>query len=603
VHGGVIPFRGTGADALRYVESDRSRADDYYLGAETTVAQFAALDGSGELTAELDLGSGAYAGWVDWKNPLTGESMGKPRRAGSDRRGSPRFMEMVINTPKSLSIAAALQPEVSDALDAAQQDALSEIRRWIALHSVTRVGPLGAQEVVPIEQMHVVGITHRTSRAGDPHRHIHMQIGTRVFAAGKWRGLFTAALFKQQGAIRALGTAVIAASPELADVLNRHGLTLDPVTGEVTELQPFNAVMSKRGEQVGRNLKRLEVAWDAAHPGESMGPVVATRLRAEAWAHERPAKKPTTLAEEAGWLTELREAGYNPATLQRPAPRATVSLDDLSVQEVASRALDRCAAVASAWTAHTVTEHALRIMTEYGVCATPEEVREFVQLATVLALEDCFSILSPDAPRLEHVAHLTSVRVMQAETELRDLITAQVPDWEPKHPGVQRLAKAAGLDAGQTEAAAAVASADPLVIVEGAAGSGKTTTLATAIQAAAEWGGVVWVVAPTKKAADVAHQALGVLADSVAALVHAHGYRWNEDGVWIRLTVGDLDPETGRAYSGPPEAARLRRGGRVVGGEGGGVDHDALRAERQGRAAAHTLDVHGQGADRGVDDR
>jgi hypothetical protein len=51
---------------------------------------------------------------------------------------------------------------------------------------------LGAQEVVPIEQMQVVGITHRTSRAGDPHRHIHMQIGTRVWAAGKWRALDTA---------------------------------------------------------------------------------------------------------------------------------------------------------------------------------------------------------------------------------------------------------------------------------------------------------------------------------------------------------------------------------------------------------------------------
>ena len=61
--------------------------------------------------------------------------------------------------------------------------------------------------------MQVVGITHRTSRAGDPHRHIHMQIGTRVWAAGKWRALDTAALFKQQGAIRALGTAVIAATP------------------------------------------------------------------------------------------------------------------------------------------------------------------------------------------------------------------------------------------------------------------------------------------------------------------------------------------------------------------------------------------------------
>src|SRR5699024_9392941 len=151
-------------------------------------------------------------------------------------------------------------PEGSDALDAAQQDALSEIRRWLAQYSVTRVVSLGAQEVVPVESMQVVGITHRTSRAGDPHRHIHMQIGTRVFAAGKWRGLDTAALFRQQGAIRALGTAVIAASPELASVLDRHGLTLDPVSGEVVELEPFNALMSKRDEQVRRNLDRLKAA-------------------------------------------------------------------------------------------------------------------------------------------------------------------------------------------------------------------------------------------------------------------------------------------------------------------------------------------------------
>lgn len=153
MRGGVIPFRGTGADALRYVEADRARADDYYLGAEATVAQFAALDGSGGVTAEVSLDPAAYAGWVDWTNPLTGEQVGRPRRGGSDRQASPRFMEMVINTPKSLSIAAALHPEVSAALDAAQQDALSEIRRWLAQHSVTRVGSLGAQEVVPVESM------------------------------------------------------------------------------------------------------------------------------------------------------------------------------------------------------------------------------------------------------------------------------------------------------------------------------------------------------------------------------------------------------------------------------------------------------------------
>ena len=578
MHGGVILFRGTGTDARRYVEADRSRADDYYLGADTSVAEFTALDGDGNVTAALGLDPEAYAGWVDWTNPLTGESMGKPRMPGEGRQVSPRFAEMVVNAPKSLSIAAALHPEVSAALDRAQQDAVGEIRRWLAQHSVTRVGPRGKQEVVPVSQLQTVAVSHRTSRAGDPHRHIHFQISTRIWAAGKWRALDTAALFKQQGAIRALGTAVIAAHPDLAEVLDRHGLTLDPVSGEVVELERFNGVMSKRGEQVRRHLERLEAEWEAAHPGETVGPVVSARLAAKAWAYERPAKKPTTLSEEHAWVTELREAGYDPATLRRSASRAPASLDALSVQTVASRALDRCAAGGSAWTRHTVQEHATRIMTEYGVQAAPAEIGEFVGIATALAMEDCFSILPPGAPAPEHVAHLTSLRVVQAETELRDLIAARIPQHDPKHPDVRRAARKRRLDAGQERAAAAVASTDPLVIVEGAAGSGKTTMLAAAIEVAARHGRVSRVVAPTLRAAQVAHDELDVPATSVAALVHAHGWRWNADGVWTRRAPGDTDPETGRTYRGPAEGARLVRGERVIVDEAGMLDQDTAIA-------------------------
>ncbi len=579
MQGGVILFRGTGADALRYVEADRSRADDYYLS-DSTAVQYTVLDASGEAASSRELTADEYAGWVDWINSDTGEQMGKPRLAGSDRQGSPRFAEMVINTPKSLSIAAALHPEVSEALDMAQQDALSEIQRWLAQHSVTRVGPRGKQEVVPVEHMQVVGITHRTSRAGDPHRHIHTQIGTRIWAAGKWCGLDTAALFRQQGAIRALGTAVIAASPELAEVLDRPGLTLDPATGEVTELEPFNSLMSKRGEQVRKNLARLEAAWEAARPGKTMGPVVSSRLTAQAWVHERPAKKPSTLREEEAWLTELREAGYDPDRLTRRPTRVPVSPDDLSVQRIASRALDRCAAAESAWTRHTVQEHATRIITEAGVRATPDELHELIAVATALALEDCFSVLPPDSVTPEHVAHLTSLRVVQVETELRDLITARIPERDPEHVDVREHAAVLGqqLDPGQLAAAAAVASSDPLVIVEGAAGAGKTTMLATAIRATEQHGGSVRVVAPTKRAAEVAHQELGVPAESVAALVHAHGWRWNADGVWTRLAVGDTDPMIGTTYTGPPQAAQLRQGERIVVDEAGMLDQDTALA-------------------------
>lgn len=578
MHGGVILFRGTGADARRYVEADRSRADDYYLGADTSVADFTALDGDGNVTAALGLAPEAYAGWVDWLNPLTGDSMGRPRLPGEGRQGSPRFAEMVVNAPKSLSIAAALHPKVSDAFDRAQQDAVGEIQRWLAQHSVTRVGPRGKQEVVPVSQLQTVAVSHRTSRAGDPHRHIHFQIGTRVWAAGKWRALDTAALFRQQGAIRALGTAVIAANPELAEVLDRHGLTLDSVSSEVVELERFNSVMSKRGEQVRRHLERLEAEWEAAHPGETVGPVVSTRLAARAWAYERPAKKPTTLREERAWVTELREAGYDPNTLRRPARRAPAALDDLSVQTVASRALDCCAAGSSAWTRHTVQEHATRIMTEYGVQAAPAEIRDFVQVATSLAMEDCFSILPPGAPAPEHVAHLTSLRVAQSETELRDLIAAHIQHRDLEYPDVRRAARRGGLDAGQERAAAAVASTDPLVVVEGAAGAGKTTMLGAAIEVAARHGRASRVVAPTLRAAQVARDELGVPATSVAALVHAHGWRWNSDGVWTRLAPGNTDPETGRTYRGPAEGARLARDERVIVDEAGMLDQNTAIA-------------------------
>jgi hypothetical protein len=448
VKGGVILFRGSGAAARRYLEADRSQADDYYLERGTALAEFTITDHSGTVVAEAGLSPDEYAGWVDWTHPLTGERMGTPRLPGEGRRGSPRFAEMVVNAPKSLSIAAALDPEVSDALDAAQADAVAEIRRWLAQHSVTRVGPRGQQEIVPVEALQTVAVTHRTSRAGDPHRHVHFQIGTRVQAAGTWRALDTAALFKQQGAIRALGTAVIAAHPGLAAVLDRHGLTLDPVTGEVAELAPFNQAMSKRAAQVERNLARLEAEWEQAHPGQTPGPVLRSRLIGKAWAHERPNKKPSALASEEGWRTELAEAGYDPTALaRRPASApAPVSLDDLRVQEVASRALDRCAAGSSTWTAHTVQEHVTRVTTEHGVQATPEQLREFIQVTTRLAMEDCFSVLPPGSVQPDHVAHLTSLRVIEAETKLHDLLHGCVPAREPRLPNVDDLAAAHGLD-------------------------------------------------------------------------------------------------------------------------------------------------------------
>jgi hypothetical protein len=577
VKGGVILFRGSGSSARRYLESNRSRADEYYLDSTTALAEFTVVDGNGAALGAGALTPDQYAAWVDWVNPFTAESMGAPRESGDGRSGSPRFAEMVINAPKSLSIAAALHPEVSDALDLAQEDAAAEIRRWLGQHSITRVGPRGLQEAVPVEQLETVAVRHKTSRAGDPHRHIHFQIGTRVWAAGAWRALDTSALFKQQGAIRALGTAVIAAHPKLAVVLAQHGLTINSATGEVVELEPFNAQMSKRSDQVRRNLQRFTAEWERLHPEAEPGAAVLSRLAAMAWDHERPNKKPSVLTDEHGWRRELADAGYRRGQFPiRPPTR--LSLDDLRLQEVAGRALDRCAAASSTWTRHGLQESVTRIVTEAGVQATPVQLRRFIASTTQLAAEGCLSVMPVGAVRLEHIPHLTNLHVVAVETELRDRLQIRATAVTSSKPDIARLSQQHGLDEDQARAAAVVSSDDPLVIVEGAAGSGKTTMLGVAIKAAAEAGRPTRILAPTRKAAEVAQRELGVPADSVAKLLHAHGWRWNRDGVWTRLLPGAADPETGGTYSGPPSAARLVPDERIVVDEAGMLDQDTALA-------------------------
>ena len=370
---------------------------------------------------------------------------------------------------------------------------------------------------------------------------------------------------------------MIAAHPQLAQVLDAHGLTLDPVTGEVAELEPYNAAMSKRAEQVKRNLARFEAEWEAKHPGQEPGPVVTSRLTAMAWDHERPAKKPTSLKDEASWRAELDTLGYTPGLprVRRPAP---VSLDDLSLQEVAGRALDRCAAGASTWTRHTVQEHVTRIITEAGVRAEPSALRDLIAITTRLAVEDCLSVLPTSVVQPEHVAHLTSLHVVAVETQLRDMFAGRATGGASRASDAMRLASKRNLDLEQGRAAAAIASDDPLVVVEGAAGAGKTTMLGAAIEAAAAQGRATRVVTPTKKAADVAHQELGVTTGSVAKLVHEHGWRWNRDGVWTRLALGATDPHTGTTYTGPSENSRLLPGGRIIVDEAGMLDQDTALA-------------------------
>lgn len=65
--GGATLFRGTGTAACRYLESDRSTADDYYLEGGTALAEFTLTDAAGEVVAERSLSPGNTPPW--WTGP------------------------------------------------------------------------------------------------------------------------------------------------------------------------------------------------------------------------------------------------------------------------------------------------------------------------------------------------------------------------------------------------------------------------------------------------------------------------------------------------------------------------------------------------------
>ena len=284
MHGGMKVYVGDPAAARAYVEADRGRADDYYLAEGSGFARrFTATDG--RVAELLPLTGDGYETWVAGRDPDTGQPRGHLR----DDDRAVRFVEVVVNGPKTWSLAAALHPDIAAAYEAAQDRAAGQIIGWLAQHATTRVGPRGGQVQVPLEVLEAATVRHYTSRAEDPHWHLHLQILSRVFAAGKWRGCTPSGSATPSGRSTGSGTRRWPCDPELNAAFAAHGYTKD-ATGELRELADYVGPFSARNAQIARNVDRYEREWTAAHPGEHPGPALRRAWDARAWADGRPDK-------------------------------------------------------------------------------------------------------------------------------------------------------------------------------------------------------------------------------------------------------------------------------------------------------------------------
>lgn len=583
MRGGVVFYRGAGAAARAYLESDHSHADEYYLENGEAVAKWSALDGDGNVRTEAQLDGDTYQAWVDWRDPLTGEARGVPRdevRIAKNgevvtRPASPRFAEMTVNCDKSLSVAAALFPEVSTALDAAQAQAADTMGSYLAQNSVTRIGPRGAQEFVAVDRFEQVTVVHRTSRAGDPHRHIHVQWNTRVFAAGKWRGLHTAATVKQQGALRGVAEAVISSHGGLRTALRSAGLTYDAASGKVVELSEHADVMSKRALQVQQNTAKLEHAWRASNPGLEPSQAIVREWDQQAWALNRPQKMHDPGRAEDRWMQELHDAGLQVEGFNGHDAATPLSLEDVDRAHIAQKAVSGLEESKSAWSVADLEGQIGVVLGQSGVVASRADIEAWVS-TTATATADTLLRLDVDytGELPNWVRWITSERVVAVESDLREAFTRRGLEsvLVTGEPALGSLTQT------QSDAARALGGGASLVVVEGAAGAGKTTMLKTAAGVASAEGRRLVVVAPTLRAAQEAGDALGTAASSAHKLAHEYGYRRDTFGRWSRLQVGDVDPANWYTYEGPQQEYRIDAQTRIVVDEAGMIDQDVAHA-------------------------
>ncbi|MDN5895410.1 MAG: AAA family ATPase, partial [Nocardioides sp.] len=264
----------------------------------------------------------------------------------------------------------------------------------------------------------------------------------------------------------------------------------------------------------------------------------------------------------AAWNEELRHLGYrNP---ERRSPGSSPSVGSLDRDTAVELVISRLGAKRSSWNAADIRGQVEQWIAEAGLIAAAAVRIELAEDITERAVAACAPLLNrDDVPK--HVRGLTSSRVVGVEDRITQLLGlgASIVGRDAHLKPIP----AASLDPTQRGAVAGLAGTKCLLVVEGAAGAGKTATLAMAKEVLAKRGQQMMVVSPTLKAAEVAANEIDAPAFSAAWLIHQWGWRWDDDGHWTTTKTMPADPR-----------AVLKRGDLLVVDEAGMLDQDTARA-------------------------
>src|SRR5665647_2002476 len=512
---------------------------------------------------------------------------------GSAQRQPVAGYDFVFTPVKSVSTLWALgDDQTRVVVQQAHETAWRRTVRWLESEAaLTRVGAGGVAQV-GTRGFVATAFDHLDSRTGDPNLHTHVAVSTKVQGSdGKWRSL-------DGRVLHALGVAASERYNTMIETELRARLGVGFVAETrargrqpVREIRGIGAevraAFSGRRAQIERAYEELVAQYRAQHGHEPPKPaqfkfaqqatlatrqtkdeIVSLTTRRAQWRARAEAVLGSGRAVDA----MVREA-LNPSPVE-PELGANVTVAQLADQVLAGLSESR-----SVWAVGNIQAEAQRVartagasidgldLVDLGDALTQEVLHRSVPLnpPDALPVPQALRRVDGESVYLEHATQrFTSVQLLQAEDRLlgaaqqvgglvveADTLDAAIDQMEARtgqvlNDGQRNLTRRFGAGGHVLEAGI------------GPAGAGKTTAMAAFARAVHMAGGHVLGLAPSAAAAAVLGEELGVEAETLHKLLHAHAHAGDAE-VSEYLTLDErtvlLVDEAGMA--GTPELDRL----------------------------------------------
>lgn len=424
----------------------------------------------------------AFSRLCEGKHPATGEKLGV-RDKGAQRRLC-YFGQ--ISAPKDVSIAYLVGGDnrIAGWWDEAVRDALREIEAVTA----TRVRRKGADEDRVTGNMVAAVVTHDSSRALDPQLHTHVCIMNVTLDAveQRWKGVQPSGYYRHNGFFREVCHA------KLASRMQEAGYELEPTRKLGFHIKGFPPELRERFSKRRREI--LRQAQEAGATSQAALQSIAVQSRAD---------KTNATADElrVGWV---QQAGTDFATVEAVIAGATGGPRNPSPVSPAE-------ALASA-EAHLFERRSV--------------VDERVLLREALLVGR--GGVQVEALRGLVVARIQSGELLRVEGEVASRETLLAENEFVRWAETQRhcygalgaAPKIDGLSRDQSRAVSEIlASPSRIVVLQGDAGTGKTTCLRAVVAGIERAGGRVFGCAPSAGAADVLRRELTPDANTLQQLL------------------------------------------------------------------------------------